>query len=192
MGKENNLDISFGECIAGDFTKVDLKISYSEYELGSGGSLDLNSQFSEGELGNIESLNARVHYGELEAKTCMDLQGDFQFSSIEIARIKNTALFKAHYGDGVEINNISASFTKIDVTAQFAEVELNFDPGSSFRMEAEIDFGDLDYNKEDFRKINVDKKEYVPSATYKGIYGKAESPKSELIIRAEYADVEIN
>lgn len=191
-GSKNKLDISFGGADAGSVNNGDVTISYSDFELGSCDKLLLNSQFSQGEAKNVKELEARVTYGEFEADDVEELKGDFEFSSVEIESIAESALFKSFYGDGVEIGTIKKDFKKIDVTAQFASVELNFESGSSFKLEAKIDFGDLDYDKDDFKKIWEDKAEYVPSATYKGIYGNADNPSSEVTIRAEYGDIEIN
>ncbi len=191
-GKENNIKVGFGEARIGDFEKADIKISYSEFEIGSGNKLELNSQFSTGEVGDFNALQAKIMYGEVDAGSMNTLEGDFQFSSVELKKIKSSAIFKANYGDGVEIGEIAKGFQKIDATAEFAEVELNFEEGSNFLLEAKVDFGSLDYSKDDFRKMNVDKQKYIPSSTYKGIYGNGENPSSKVTIQSSYSDIEIN
>ena len=191
-GEENNLKLSFGGGNWGNVNNGDIKISYSEFEMGSCNKLYIDNQFSQGELGDVKDLQAKVSYGEMETGKIEKLQGDFQFSSVEISRLEDEGLFKSNYGDGIEIKTISKDFSKIDVTSQFASVELNFESGASFMLEAEVDFGSLDYREEDFRKIWKDKEKYIHKVKYKGIFGDKPDPSSEVTIRAEYGSIEIN
>ncbi len=192
IGPENELKLAFGGGSWGKIVNGDIDISYSEFDMGTCDKLLINSQFSQGEIGDVADLQAKVNYGGLEVGKVEKLQGDFQFSSVEIDRIGQEALIKSFYGDGVELKMVGKDFTKIDISAQFASVEMNFEEGASFKLEADMDFGDLDYREGDFMKISKEKDEYVPSATYKGIYGKKADPSSEVTIRGEYGSVEIN
>lgn len=188
MGDNTAINMSFGGAEIDALGNAEVNTSYGSFEVDHAGSWVINSSFSAIDIDEAESLNIKSSYDGFEIDQVGSLEVKGSFSSLEIDRV--TRKLKAHveYG-GIEVDEIAADFTSVEVEAGFGGVELRLDDDASYTLDARVEMGGLE------GPDGIDKKIVISDdgMTHKlnGVVGK--NPGSRTVtVRAGQGGVEID
>ncbi len=182
-------DITMKFSNASIFEASDLKLNaqYSNLKSKSAGKVSSNSKFSTLDMGNISSLGLTSGYDTYTIEELKSVSGTAKFSTITIGELMQSIDLNLDYG-GLDVKQVNPGFSSINLITSFNGVELGIPASASYRLMADLSFGELKYPKG--ATITVTEKSYT-SKTYSGTIGSSKSSTSKVTIKAKNADVKI-
>lgn len=189
LNSENNaIYLKYGAASIDLIRGGKLEIAYSEVKIDESNELNLNTSYSELSFEKAFILEIESGYDEYEIETVNGLEIDSEFTEFEIEKIETYLTAELKYGE-MEVSHVSSAFEKIYVKTEFADVELGIEAGTSYALEGEAKYGDIEYPGNS--KISVEDIGYTGSRV-SGIVGDNANSGRKVHIIARHADVEIN
>ena len=187
-GLQTDLMVKFSDAEIGFIKDGELNIEYSEWESKGSENFRVFSSFSEVTLDKVAKLNLDSQYDEISVEEAGEVIAISRFSELDFNKIKGDFDFDSEYGE-LEVGYISPAFKVGKVRNTFAGASLTFDPRACFNVDAEVEFGDLDYPEA--ISMNHETVGYTTNI-YKGKLGSASATPSQLKITSKNANVTIN
>lgn len=173
----------------GSLNDGDVTVKYSKVNIESANKLKLNDQFSDAQLGKLGSLELNCKYGDIEIDEVDHIDGKGAFSGLRIGQLNGSIVLSGKYGDGVTIDKVSNSFTKIDISNEFSGVDLSFEKGVRAQLDLHLTFGSFKAVKGQFTFTRVIKKQN--SSEYGG-YIASDNAAAKISISAKYGNIRLN
>ncbi len=183
----NNIELSFGKGMIRDIAVGDVEVNYSELSITKAGKLKVETNYSVFSVDEMNELEIDQEGGKCSLGKVQTVKVESKFSDFVVDNLIQNLTAETEYGN-LTIKNISKDFYKISVENSFGAVALNFETGSSFAIEAEMEFCTLDYPR------NTDFSKKITSSTegyYQGIVGTNKQAKATVSISSEYGGVDI-
>jgi len=184
----NKVDISYSEnSHIRNCGWLKLNMAYSEIEVERSTALMILSRYSKlyTEVGN--SIVAEGKYDNYNLGSLDKFIVDTKYSDIQIDKLQNRLETEMKYTD-LEVEEISASFSSIEVDAQYGGVELGIAEEASYKLDAELQYAGIDYPSSD--RVSVD--EGYTNKHLKGYIGEAQNPEATVKIQSRYCEIELD
>lgn len=159
---------------------------------------DISISFSQGNSSSIEMLNGgklKVQYSNFRVGTLNNIDGDFGFSGIDIDRLKGSADLSVKYGKGLNIGTIDKSAKNINISSQFAKVNLDLKDSDDFDFDVTSKMGGFDNNsnkaKVTSKSPSDEDRGWSSTKNYKGYVGKSNSD-NKIVITASFGKISFN
>ena len=185
----NHIQLAFsrGKCTVGDFTSGSIVMKYSKLSINKADKLNLNSRFSTFRIGTATTMDCKSQYDNMEIERVGDLDLDGRFSDFEIGVLVRKLKVDLEYGD-LEVDRVTSLVSEIIIEIKFGDVELCFDEGTSYSLEASGEFGDIDFPKS---LTSLTTNESKSTSFYlKGVVGRV-APGAKVKIHCKYGDVDL-
>jgi len=186
----NRIKLSFssGKCTVGDFTSGSIEMKYSNLSVNKADKLNLDSKFSSFRIGSATTMECESQYDKMEIERVGDLDLEGKFSNYEIGTVVRKLKLDVQYSD-CEVERITSLASEIDVESSFGDIELCFDKGTSYRLEAKGEFGDLEY-PHNLTTLTINESK-TTSYYLEGVVGGKSDPDARVIIASKFGDVEL-
>ncbi|HZV70132.1 MAG TPA: hypothetical protein VFG10_11340 [Saprospiraceae bacterium] len=195
------LDMSYSEGNISQIRNGDITLSYSDLEMEDGNDVIINNKNADITTGSIHKLDMEsafsnlhsVSIGQFEYNGKYDdvnlgragiINAESGFTNIVVEELDGSGDFDMRYGE-LSIQHIHRGFSKINVNTSYTGVDMEFEPGASFTLDAETNFCDINHPE---LKITEDSQRET-SATLKGSRG---SGGGEVIARMNYGELNID
>ncbi len=90
-----------------------------------------------------------------------DLKAGSSYSSFNISQLDGSLIFTNSNEDKVKVNKVGKKFTGVNVDSKNSDVELGFEPGTLYKLDADLKYSSFDYPKSAFREIRYHKEDDV-------------------------------
>lgn len=188
MNSNNVVDIKFGKGDIHYITGAMVSLKYSEFTVEYAGSLFVDSKFSNLDAGKIISLSFGFEGGKLDIENSSVVTGKSKFSDVSVGHLDTKIDLDIQYGN-CDVNEMGSDFTLISVKNKYGSVSVNIPSGTSYILEADLKFCDLDFPEEE---ANLNQKIIEnTSKSYKGTVGKDSSPSAKVVVRSEFGNVSL-
>jgi uncharacterized lipoprotein YehR (DUF1307 family) len=208
-----NLDIKYGNLTADGFSRGNekpwnsLNLAYGKADIASAGWLDitsrysgslqiekcqailLDSKYSKLQIGETGSLVGGSRYDNLRIGSINNLVLDAGYSDVNVETLSKKLKFDGGYG-GLSVNRIPAGFESIETDTRYIGVKLGIDENASYKLDANLSYGDLKFNEENYR--NEKRIVHNTSNETAGIVGKESSPSATVTVKASYGTVRLD
>jgi hypothetical protein len=168
LKKSGSLNLTFCDATINKLSDAVLSTSFSEISIGESGSLIVTSVSSRFDLRTVESLNAESRRDKFFIGTLGSLRGNSYFTDYRIDRLNSEADMTSKYGS-VSIDEIKKSFQAIDITSGYSDLNLTFEPLSSFNLDIRHQNTFLTVPSENSsitkKPVNEERKEYISTGT---------------------------
>lgn len=184
----NSLELGFGEANISYLHMGEVEVSYSTLTIGEALVLSVESEYSTCNIDKVQELDIESEGGKVEIGRVLLAQVESKFSEFIIKNLGNQIEAETEYGS-MSIQKISDQFSRVVVTNSFGSVRLDFAQGTSFSLEAEMEFCSLDYPSD---KINFSM--MISEATekyYQGTVG-ANPGKASVQLESSFGSISIN
>lgn len=131
---KTEINLSFADATINKMNTAQLNTNYSEVDIDAVKKLIILSKQSTYEISEVSDLDINARRDKYRIRLVDKLNAEGSFSNFRISDLKDRIRFRSDYGD-LNIENISAEFTSIYIETMSADVNLNFDPMSSFGFE---------------------------------------------------------
>jgi hypothetical protein len=188
LNSDNVIDINFGKGDVQYITGAMVSLKYSELSVEYAGSLFVDSKFSNLEAKKIVSLSMGFEGGNVEIENTSAITGKSKFSDINIGHLDTKLDLDIQYGN-CDVDQISADFTLVSVRNKYGDVTVNIPSASSYTLEADLKFCDLDFP--DGQANFTQKISSSTSKSYRATIGKKPNPEAKVIVKSEYGNVSL-
>ena len=208
-----NLDIKYGNLIAGKLTRgnvkplnklnlaygkgtiteagwIDVTIRYSgKFEISKSQAILLDSKYSKLSLGETSSIVGASKYDNIRIESINNLVIEDGYSEINIGTLKKKLHYTGSYGS-LTAETIPTGFESIDVETRYMGVKLGIDEAASYNLDAKVSYGGIKYNQDNFRnqRRNIENNKQEVS----GVVGKSDSPSAHVKVVASYGTVKLD
>lgn len=186
-GQNHELNMKFSKGNLGTAEHLKLEVSYSELRAREITKLAVDSKFSTLEIENTSVVSQESQYDTSELGETREVKSVAKFSTIRIGSVSEQLDLDMKYG-GCTVKEIGPSFKQVKVTNSFGNIDLQFNPQSSFQLDAASSFGGVTFPKGS--DITVDETSHT-SRSYKGTIGKESRPQRVVNISTRNGDVNI-
>lgn len=184
----NEVEVSFGKGLIREMMTGEIEVAYSEFTVMKAGTASIETSYSTLSIDEVTNLEIEQEGGSCKIDKADNVEVSSKFSDFKVDELLKSMVADTEYGN-LTINKIGPGFSKIFVENSFGAVDLNFEEGTSFQIEAQTEFCTLEYpNSADFSKK-------ITSATegyYKGVIGTNKQTSSTVTIDSDYGGVSIN
>jgi len=142
MIKDGDFDLSYSDLNMEDAQTVDIDMKYTDIVMGSAIRVKVVTEFSELRGMDIDELIYHGKYDEVDIERVKTVDMESAYSGWKIGGLSNQGRFEMKYGD-LQVNNIAAGFTKLDIETGYTGVVLRFSPGASFVVDAQNNYADI-------------------------------------------------
>lgn len=184
-GEDKRLLVTFGSADIDELDNVFLESKYSKLNIDKIGKAEIQNSFGKTIIMEANNLRINQRYGDLDLRKVNTLNGQVEFSNVDIDVIGKSAELSLKYSGNADLGLIGSSVELIKVNASFSTVYLKFDESTSLDFSAHLKYGDIKVN-------NMYMKDYVKSADqgsssadYKGKIGKG---GGSLILSSQYTN----
>ncbi|MCX6285525.1 MAG: hypothetical protein NTY96_00225 [Bacteroidetes bacterium] len=128
--------------------------------------------------GNCDIIAISAKYCELEFISCKaivltsfenkfisdqvgDLKAGSSYSSYKISQLDGSLYFTSSQEDKISVMQVGKKFTGINLISKYSDVDLLFEPGVAYKLDADLKYTSMDYPKSSFREIRYHKEDDV-------------------------------
>lgn len=143
-----------------DFNKSTFDLFECKLKAGNGSIIAIAAKYSSVDF---ISCKAIVFTTSFENTFNCELAGDFKagskYSSYRISRLDGNLNFINSFEDKITVMQVGKKFTGINILSKYSEVELLFEYGTPYKLDAEMKYTSFDYPKSAFREIKYHKED---------------------------------
>lgn len=181
--RNGTFDLSYSDLDMEDAAMMDIDMKYTEVSMGAADRIRLTSAYGELKTQAVGEFNYGGKYDDIELERVNIIRAQTGYAGIDIGWLGQEGTFDMKYG-GITISQISKGFSSINLNTSYTGVELGFEPGASFAVDASNNYCDVDYSG-----MTVSEKiQKGGSLTFKGYRGDG---GGRVIARMNYGELEI-
>ncbi|QHT68889.1 hypothetical protein GXP67_20665 [Rhodocytophaga rosea] len=173
LSGENTVKLAYGSgsnSIA-QLKQGSLDLAYSKLTLEETDKLDLNNSYSDINISRAGNLTMESKYGSVEIGSVNAVEGSSGYSGFRIGSLADKLDLNLRYCSGFKIGNISPKFNSITLDGNYSSFDLNFAKNASFNFDVDLQYADLQVDKDQVVYKVVEKRN--TSSKYEGKYGKS-------------------
>lgn len=186
----NKLNLAYGKATIGEAGWFDLYLRYvGMFEVTKSQALLLDSRYSKLNLGSTSSVVGESKYDNIRIDNINNLDAEIGYTNIKIGELSKKLNYSGSYGS-FTVERIPAGFESIAVDTRYMGVKLGIDDGASYRLEAKVSYGGINYNQANFN--NERRIDQNTSKEVSGVMGTNGSPSATVNVKASYGTVSLN
>lgn len=186
----NYLSLAYGKAEIGSAGWLDVVLRYSgNFSIDRAQALLLDSKYSKIEIRDISSVVGNCKYDNIRIEKINNLVLDAGYADINVGELSKKLKFDGGYGS-VSVDRIGKGFESIESQTKYIGVKLGIDPEANYRLDANLSYGDLKFDEENFH--NERRIVQNNSTEVSGVVGKETSPSSTVKVTSSYGTVRLN
>jgi hypothetical protein len=143
--KQGDLHLSYSDLEMENSQSMTVDMKYSELVMGSSGRLNAVSSYGNLKGGDVEEVSYSGKYDDIYFESVKSITADCGYTGIEVGGLASTGSFDMRYGD-LTIKKIWPGFKQINISTSYTGVELGFQEGASFTIDAETNYCDVNHD----------------------------------------------
>lgn len=183
---ENELRFEFSDNVTIErLDKGLLDVKFSKIKLTAATDLEVKSEFSSVDIAGIGNLDMTIKFGSADIDQVIDAKIQSNMSKINIEELNGKADITPKYGS-LTIDKISKDMSEIDINGEFSPIDISFEEGAQFYLDAYSSMSGISVPNHDWEKEVKDGN----SKTYKGAVGS--SSGKNVTIRSSFGKVKVD
>lgn len=162
-------------------------LQYSTFKNSNAADIKSKTRFSTIDLGTLSSVLLDSEYDTYSVDKIIAMNGSGKFSTLNIGQLEQKLDMDVEYG-GLDVKAVNPSFSLIDITASFNSVSLGIPSSASYRLNADMSFGDCRYPKGS--AVTVVENSHT-SKTLSGTVGSSKNPTAKVSLKGQNTDIEL-
>ncbi len=141
MSRINNgeLVLSYSDLEMEDAEAVKVDMKYTDLVMGSAKRASITTAYSDFRGIDIYDLTYRGKYDDVSVERVQTIDMESAYSGMRIGGLSSHGHFDMRYGD-LQVSNIAAGFSRLDINTSYTGVKLRFLPGASFTIDAQNNY----------------------------------------------------
>jgi len=190
-----NVEESYGSIQLPDLGgKVKISSSYGSVSVQnlSNWSNEIEGSYGSLKVGSMNGGRVDFSYGSVDVDECTNLKADLSYGSFKLGKLKGVGELNLSYVGGVKIDELAASFKKLNIDASYCSVAMGVPGGNNFDFDITTSYGGFSYNDDKViitSKTPADGSKHIGSTrNYKGHFGR-EGSDAQIMIHTSYGGV---
>lgn len=176
LGKNSSVNMVFCDAKINSIVSGNIDASFSEVSIGECEDLSLNSVSSKYDIRKAGMIRGESKRDKFYIENIESVQGNAYFTDYKLNNVSKEINLTTRYGS-FNADLIDKGFESVNITSNFCDLSLKFDPASSYnldirRINAFLVLPDKSIKSEE-KELNEDKKEYITSGSVGKNPGKA-------------------
>ncbi|KAB7725400.1 DUF4097 family beta strand repeat protein [Rudanella paleaurantiibacter] len=171
-GRQNDIDVAFGNADIRNMDAGKLAIAYSNLELDKANVLVLNNKFGKLKIGEVGKIDANISY-----------------SGARIGTLRESCKMKLDFSGGFQIEQLKSA-DNVDIQANYSSVALPINPETGYDFDVSVTYGGFKYpNGQNLLLTTQPNDENRPgkSRQYIGKIGRGSGPRVRVV--SKFGDV---
>jgi hypothetical protein len=183
---DNEVNLAFSTGTIDYLKKGKMKVKYSTLNINESEELTSDLQFSTVSIKKINALQVTSKYDAIAIGEVDRITGEIKFTSLSADKLSSELKLGSQYG-AIEVDDVAKDFKSIDIDTQFAPIDLKFEKGVAFKLDATVNAGDISYPKgSPIKKTEIS----MMSSGFTGTIGEG-SANALVTIKSKYGDVSL-
>lgn len=190
-----NVEDSYGGIVLPDLSgKVKISSSYGNVTAQnlSNSGCEIEGSYGNVKVGSFNGSRLDYSYGGVDMDECNNMKANLSYGSFKLGRLKGSLDLDLSYGGGFKIQDVSASFKRLNVNSSYSGISLGIADNNSFNFDITTNYGGFNYNDNKVivtSKTPPDNSKHIGSTrNYKGYFGK-DSGSAQIVIHSTYGNV---
>lgn len=133
-----SIEVKYGDIKLKSVTEGELEILFGDIEIENAGELNIHASSGTVEIENIEDLHIEGTNNKIRIESAEEINIDLLLSDIRVRKLKKKFTAVTKMCD-IKIDRTESSFQVIDCNSFGGDINLSFDPSSSFLFEANLE-----------------------------------------------------
>lgn len=166
-GSNNELNFDYtSNSKIGVFKHGKINADYSDFTIEKTNQLTLNADYNNTTIMQAGTLRYNADYGNLTVGTVDKLEGNGDYITVKVDKVNDYLLIQSDYGS-IDVNELSNSFKKVTIDAEYTGVKLGYNSDCTFTFDIALEYAGLDgKNNLEFSLQDNDNTDH----RYKGYY----------------------
>lgn len=183
-GNSNSIKAEYaGNINIGTSNNLSVKMEYSKMKVGTTTNLEIKSEYSDLSVQKAKTFTFASEYENYTIGEVDVLEGKAEYTNVVIGQLNKALVMPIIEYGKLDIKNVSSSFETINVKAAYTPVDVKFETGTSFNVNATTQYGTVSVSG----NSKVSKTSRDNKVTVVGKVGSNDSPKASVIITNEYS-----
>lgn len=131
--------LSYSDLEMEDAESVDVDMKYADLVMGSAKRANIITAYSDFRAMDIYDLTYRGKYDDVSVERVQTIDMESAYSGMRIGGLSSHGHFDMRYGD-LQVSNIAAGFSRVDINTAYTGVKLRFLPGATFTIDAQNNY----------------------------------------------------
>ena len=140
--KNGDLTLSYSDLEMEDAQSVEIDMKYTDVSMGSAVRANVMTAYGNFRAMDIDELMYRGKYDDVVIERVKSIDMESAYSGMKIGGISGHGHFEMRYGD-LQVSNIAAGFSKLDIDTEYTGVVLRFAPNAAFSIDAQNNYCDI-------------------------------------------------
>ncbi|MEL6591438.1 MAG: hypothetical protein AAFQ68_15215 [Bacteroidota bacterium] len=142
-GDDNRIKLQFGQADLSKVNRANLDMSFGELSLSEGADIFLKSNAAVVRIDQVDAIELSANLGEIKIEEANTITGSYTSAKVTVGRLNQMAELDIKAAIGFEIEEVAAGFEGIILTGNFTALNLGFHEEASFKVDAQVQYGDL-------------------------------------------------
>ena len=143
--KNGDLTLSYSDLEMEDAQSVEIDMKYTDVSMGSAIRANVMTAYGNFRAMDIDELMYRGKYDDVVIERVKSIDMESAYSGMKIGGISGHGHFEMRYGD-LQVSNIAAGFSKLDIDTEYTGVVLRFAPNAAFAIDAQNNYCDIHHH----------------------------------------------
>ena len=143
--KNGDLSLSYSDLEMEDAQSVEIDMKYTDVSMGSAIRANVMTAYGNFRAMDIDELMYRGKYDDVVIERVKSIDMESAYSGMKIGGISGHGHFEMRYGD-LQVSNIAAGFSKLDIDTEYTGVVLRFAPNAAFAIDAQNNYCDIHHH----------------------------------------------
>lgn len=142
LGANSKLNIQYGNVKIGTASDLALNIQFGNSAIDRAANLTMSSAYGSHKFGSVQSITTKSQFDKYELTSAGSVTfNSCQYTNVKIGDLTQAAnLGKVSFGS-VTIANVSAEFTKVNISGNFTDIKVGFAAAAAFSADLRNVFG---------------------------------------------------
>jgi uncharacterized beta-barrel protein YwiB (DUF1934 family) len=161
--KHGNLTIKakYTTFILSDFTKGAFDLYECKLKAGNSDIIAMSAKYCELEFISCKAIVLTSYEDKFSSDQVGDLKAGSSYSSYKISRLDGSMNVTNSYEDKFIVMQVGKNFTGISLISKYSNVDLLFESGTAYKLDADLKYSGFDYPKSSFREIRYHKEDDI-------------------------------
>lgn len=145
----------------GDFNIGAFDLYECKLRAGNSNVIAMTAKYCNLEFISCKGVAITAYEDKFSSDQVGDLKAGSSYSSFKISQLDGSLVFTNSNEDKISVMQVGEKFTGIDLVSKYSDVELKFEPGTPYKLDADLKYSSFDYPKSSFREIKYHKEDDI-------------------------------
>jgi len=145
----------------GDFTKGAFDLYECTLTAGNSDVVAMTAKYCNIKIISCKGAAITSYENKFSFDKVGDLKAGSSYSSYTITQLDGSLTMTGSQEDKVSVMQVGKTFTGIDLVCKYTNVDLKFEPGTAYKLDADLKYSSFDYPKSSLREIRYHKEDDI-------------------------------